>query len=420
MYLFKIRTIERPIPRINGLEYSLDFPESILSEVLRLNLSLVGWISSKYERISYVQLMWRGRQIADAKVFARPDLESIYEGCNVVGFQLTAAPLVLGDQEPLKIVVVSESGRTSTLYELYLDFHDDHDSNDSRHVAIAPLIALARSGTTHLFKLLYDSKLVLGYNNYPYEAHVAEQYAKRWFENAQPTAYEPTWNKGSPNIDPTTHAILDLYNNRDKSSTSLIASHIKDAALLQYKKIVDYYKWLSPDISSPTILEKISLSYEIELLRCIFPKVRPIFLLRDPRDIVVSVRSVNESRRSYDFDEAHSRDFEDLVKAIGSALRELTWRLDHCPDKKIVVHYEDLIREPQTTLEQIRTLFETATRPTQKIKHSEDDIQMRNHLTSKSPASSVGRWRQALTRSEQEIANWYFQPFLARFGYELG
>lgn len=419
MHIFNIRTIERPTSRINGLEYGLDFPESLFSDEPRLNLNLIGWISSKYEQISYIWLMWRGRKIAEAKIFPRPDLECVYEGCNIVGFQLAAAPLVLGDKEPLKIVVASQTGRVSTLYELYLNFQNGDSSSYVRDVTIAPLIALARSGTTHLCKLLYDSKMALGYNNYPYEAHVAEQYAKQWFDDAQPTACEPSWNKGSPNIDPTTHAILELYNTHNKANALVVEGHIKDAGYLQYKKIVDYYRQLSPDTSSPVIVEKVSLSYEMEFLRCIFPKIRPIFLLRDPRDIVVSIRSFNENRGSYDFDEAHAKDFESLVTTIGSGLRELTWQLDHCTERKLIVNYEDLVSSPQSVLEQIKTLVETDISGTRIKSQPENTHQMSQHLTSESPASSVGRWRKVLTKSEQEVVNWYFQPFLSRFGYEL-
>lgn len=420
MYTFKIRSIEKPSARINGLEYSLDFPSELLSATPRIDLNLVGWISSKYAPITHIALTWRGKLVAGAKMYPRPDLGSIYVGCSNVGFQIDVVPLALGVSEPLKLVATSNEGRTTTLCELYLEFQTDADTSDMRDVAIAPVIALARSGTTYLCKLLYDNKMVLGYDNYPYEAHIAEQLAKRWFEDMQPTSLEPSWNKGSSNIDPTTHALLEFYRENSDAHLAVIEKHLRDTSHLHYKMIVGYYRWLSPDSNSSTILEKVSLSYELEFLRCIFSKVRPIFLLRDPRDIIVSMRSFNENCAMYDFDESHSKDFVTFVSKVGSALRELTWRLDHCSEKKLIVRYEDLVREPQTVLDRISTLLDMGSSQTpHTLTPAADSSTTQKHATSASPASSIGRWRQTLTQNEQEAANWYFQPFLTRFGYEF-
>lgn len=425
MYTFKIRSIEKPIAWINGMDSCLDFPLQASFEEERLNLGLIGWVSSRDAKIASIWLAWRGRKIADAKIFPRPDLEEIYIGCNNVGFQIDVAPIALGTDEPLKIMVEVEGGRVTSLYNLYLDFTsageaqlDDPVSDDVRDIAIAPIISIARSGTTYLSKLLHQHGMALGYDRYPYEAHIAEELAKRWFRDAQPTSCEPAWNRGGQDIDPTTHAILGLYNAHKSEQLDCITRHIRDAGRLHYIKAVNYYRMLSPDSLSSVIVEKIGLSYELDLLKGLFRRVRPIFLLRDPRDILISMRKFNESRANYDFDEAHSKGFSGLVFKIGNGLRELAWRLDCCVDPKILVHYEDLVKDPQAALGRIHAHFEE-NGELNLTKQSAESLEMHGHATSLSPLSSVGRWRQELSRSEQEMANWYFQPFLARFGYEL-
>lgn len=425
MYTFKIRSIEKPIAWINGVDSCLDFPLQASFDEERLNLGLIGWVSSRDAKITSIWLTWRGRKIADAKIFSRPDLEEIYIRCSNVGFQIDVAPIALGSDEPLKIMVEVDGGRVTSLYNLCLDFKStgtaqsvDSVPDDVRDVAIAPIISIARSGTTYLSKLLHQHGMALGYDQYPYEARLAEELAKRWFRDAQPTSCEPAWNRGGQHVDPTTHAILGLYNADKSDQLDCITRHIRDASRLHYVKIVDYYRMLSPDSLSSVIVEKIGLSYELELLKCLFQRVRPIFLLRDPRDILLSMRKFNESRANYDFDEAHSKGFSGLVFKVGNGLRELAWRLDSCNDPKILVRYEDLVTDPQVVLDRIHAHFEE-NGELALMNESIESQEMHGHATSLSSLASVGRWRRELSRSEQEMANWYFQPFLVRFGYDL-
>lgn len=167
------------------------------------------------------------------------------------------------------------------------------------------------------------------------------------------------------------------------------------------------------------IVEKIDAGRQLSiwLLRNMFPKFRPIFLIRDPRHLILSIRIFNEKRGNYRFHEAFALQLPDQVLWFAASLRRLVWYYDDFDDAKILVRYEDLVHSPLEIMRQVLDFLE--------IDHSSQEIAEflsespthDKHVTSSSPEASVGRWKHELSESQKEAVNWILQPFISRFGY---
>jgi hypothetical protein len=144
--------------------------------------------------------------------------------------------------------------------------------------------------------------------------------------------------------------------------------------------------------------------------------VKPIFLVRDPRDVFISVKQFNDRRGSKDFNAASGDralfrsicDFERMQVAEAGRSGAL------------LCHYEDLIgRRPQTL---VALLHYIGASPI-----SEDRVERawsglgadesaRLHMTSASPRDSIARWRQDAFAEYRELFAENYEAVL-RIGY---
>ena len=120
---FVIESIGKAVSWINGLQAHLDAPVESSHALPRQSLSLRGWVACSSSKIVSIRLVWFETQLANAKLYSRPDAEAALEGAfDVVGFRIDVVPLVLGDREPLRVVADTADGRTSTVFEIALRF----------------------------------------------------------------------------------------------------------------------------------------------------------------------------------------------------------------------------------------------------------------------------------------------------------
>jgi hypothetical protein len=95
----------------------------------------------------------------------------------------------------------------------------------------------------------------------------------------------------------------------------------------------------------------------------------------------------------------------------------LAWFYDQYSDLKLLVKYENLVRNP---IEVMREVFDYL-----EINHSSDEIAKflsespvrDEHLTSSSPEASIGRWKRELSEGQKVLLNRIFQPIIDRFDY---
>jgi hypothetical protein len=394
-------------------------------------LTLVGWVASEDKQIEHIWLACRGKKLASAKVFQRLDVQEAYaDRQHVVGFEICALPLVLGSDEPLKIAMEVAGGKRTTLFEVGLQFADSVPDSASAvqapesgaGVLFAPIVALPRSGTTFLSQLLHSSAAVLGDDLYPYELRFAEHFVNEWFSSIQPWAYAAPADRRSDVVDPNFSTICNILRAGDENpgANRRGVERLFDAGRRHYlDKISELYRLAAPKPKGYVIAEKIGLGIELDLLAALADSVKPIFLIRDPRDVLLSMRSFNEKRGIYEFHEPRTKHFIEVVNHTSADLLHLTECLDRWKGDRLLIRYDELVADPagilRKTLEYLRVPKGMGADPALLAAATSGSPDV--HVTSASPTESVGRWRNELTPSEIAIADWHFQPFLQRFGF---
>ena len=137
-----------------------------------------------------------------------------------------------------------------------------------------------------------------------------------------------------------------------------------------------------------------------------------VFLLRDPRDEMVSVKSFNAKRGFNGFGWQDSDDDASYARRLCRNRRTFLQHLTsfETSHRRIAVRYEDLIRDGERTVERLSDWLGT---PMSLERATANKAIEAQHMTSKDPAASVERWRRELDPGVQRI-------FAAELGEELG
>lgn len=152
------------------------------------------------------------------------------------------------------------------------------------------------------------------------------------------------------------------------------------------------------------------------------PDAREIFLVRDPRDMICSTLAFIEKRGESGFGRQEVGSDLDYVRHRAAMARP--WVIEpwlNRGESALLVRYEDLVRDGHGSLarifaylgiddttEQVAGILAQAAEPTEEL---------RRHMTTSSPAASIGRWRHDLTPELQQACRREFADFLATFGY---
>jgi hypothetical protein len=139
--------------------------------------------------------------------------------------------------------------------------------------------------------------------------------------------------------------------------------------------------------------------------RTLFSNTREIVLIRDARDTVCSYRSF-------------------WSQPTGEAIRLLRLSCDALmavhnekrPDT-LFIRYEDLIGQEGPTLQRVASFV--GARDFAPADSEAEQALFREHGTSKSPDSSIGRWKRDLSADEVRACMREFTPYLEMFGYEV-
>jgi hypothetical protein len=147
-----------------------------------------------------------------------------------------------------------------------------------------------------------------------------------------------------------------------------------------------------------------------------------VFLVRDFRDMVASMRAYNARKGYGDFgrgkaasDAAWLRELRRGIVALRDAWRERG-------EPGLLVRYEDLVLTPATTLPPLLTALglDASSLLIDRLAAAAapDAPELREHGTAGSPLASIGRWRSDLPAELQAAVGEVFGDLLVEFGYE--
>jgi hypothetical protein len=286
--------------------------------------------------------------------------------------------------------------------------------------------AMGRTGTTWLMALLGEHPAIIAHRRYPYELYTCQYWMQLWSFLSAPgnTRLEAgslvsssglDWLK----LDPRNHYPFDdaaVQQSLDRDSLEGLLGFCQSNVEALYQEIAR----AQGQEHGQYFAEKGFLKPVVRLIREAYPRSRQVFLVRDFRDMYTSAAAFNVrrgfpafGRERVDSDEAH-------VLALGKEAQEL---LDFWLEQKgdsLLVRYEDLITRPADCLERIFHYLELegdAAVINGILSRAEKNAQFCFHRTSASGASSIGRWRSALSPHVQALCEHAFREPLAGFGY---
>ena len=428
MWNFKIKSIEQPVGWALGVGAHLDSPDVASWGEARIQLSLAGWITSKFEEIESVSFEYAGKEIANGRLRPRHDVEKAYpEVRHVAGFDIELVPIVLGDGEPLRLIATTKSGKPSVLFDILLEYSGKAETSRTKKdggIIFAPMVGYPRSGTTLLAHFLFSMEPVLGYDLYPYELDFGKKFVREWLSDAQP------WSMGDAERKRWHHAyggkLVSGDNFVDQNHTTIsrllggkAAADEGPRRLLEKsadrcrEQIEDMYRLVSPRPGARIIAEKIWPGLDVDLLAALFD-CRPIFLVRDPRDVMLSARAFTEKQGSYNFDERFT--VAEILHRMAERMLSFAKNYDRCAGPKLLVRYEDLVQRPDDIMREVQKFLGVdAAAPSS---GAWLEKMHPGHVTAGSSKDSIGRWKKELTSNERELADWILRASLQRFGYE--
>jgi len=141
-----------------------------------------------------------------------------------------------------------------------------------------------------------------------------------------------------------------------------------------------------------------------DFARLLYPDMREIVLLRDPRDVFCSQRSFWSANPAESFQSLRS------VRE-----RMLEFHAEQAPNM-LFVKYEDLVLAPQETMARISALLGLPDEIN--INSQVEEQQFKVHATSSDAGASIGRWRHELDQDQLRQFDQELGGYFDTFGYE--
>lgn len=298
---------------------------------------------------------------------------------------------------------------------------------------IQPLMlnTIGRSGSTWLAWLLTCHPEIVGYRAMEYETRVATYWGSVLQALAQPRSYlsqivpvdlesDRLWwlgenAKGSPRLeDPALEGWLGK-------------EAVEELALMCQNRIGAFFERLAVEEGkegAAFFLEKFLLEpVVLDLLAEIFPRTRELILVRDFRDVVSSVLAFNRKRGYLAFGREHVGSDAEYVRQV--AYRQALGLLQRWQEREGEAHlvrYEDLLLEPEPTLQAICE-FVGVDASDEAVAATLDSARKRSpnmdhHRTAKDPGATVNRWVDDLPEDLIEVCAEVLDEPLEAFGYE--
>jgi len=154
--------------------------------------------------------------------------------------------------------------------------------------------------------------------------------------------------------------------------------------------------------------------YHLDTIDAWYPDARAVYMIRDPRDVYVSYSRNREQGGA-------ALTLGNFVATWG--LSVWNWKRRPPGDRRLLLRYEDLLRDPHTELRLIATWLgiefsEDLIRPT-KLGKPWHGNSMFGHRFEDVSTRPIGRWRENLGRQDLEVIEALLGREMEDFGYEL-
>jgi sulfotransferase family protein len=305
-----------------------------------------------------------------------------------------------------------------------------------------PLVVstLGRSGSTWLMQMLASHPEIVIFRRFPYESAPA----KYWLHMLR-VASEPV-NLSHSAEPKTAHTNLwwignnPYHDDRVYEQQTLAQwfgrDHIEHLAAFCQRTIDDWYMALARSQVQPQgiyFAEKhVWPNYLPVLTRELYPHAKELFLVRDFRDMALSILDFDARRGFAGFDRPEDASDEEYIRgAVSRMVRDLTASWTRRAEHAHLVRYEDLVSRPVEVLRGIADYLgvdsSAETVENALAKGSElvlnlpgsgyELSEIQAHRTVEDPKATIGRWRDR-DESFRTLTQETFGEALRTFGYE--
>jgi hypothetical protein len=388
-----------------------------------------GWVVGK-EPIAGVEFVHQGIVLASCDLeVQRPDVAEKFGSSSQVGFWTAIGTVGLAPAFTIGVRVVFQDGRRREIAEI----RGTQQLTSAFTPTMQPITVTSpgRSGSTLLMRMLAEHPDIIVHERFPYEQRVCSywmhfvQVLATPVDTSQAESFEFwTDRKRLPPfpsffLDPvfagSVGATVDRWYGSDQ---------VEEFARVAQATVESFYREHARGRKRATpafFAEKFAPADHIRsIIWQLYPRMREIFLVRDPRDTLASVRAFDNKRGRGEFAGQLVETDEQLVGMIRNSVLDLTRLWRSRSRHGTLVRYEDLIRSPT---EQIRAMLDaldldsTANIVDAMVKAgNEATADVNAHRTSPDVGSSIGRWKRDLEPRVQKMCDESFDGLLDELG----
>lgn len=297
---------------------------------------------------------------------------------------------------------------------------------------LQPLIvnSFGRTGTTLLMRMLAAHPQVIVFDRPPYEIRGSKYWLHALRVLGSPTDAQSQIGAAMQfHEDPRAAGGNPFYSSEFAAAPEVEAwsgsTYLEDLVAFCHRSIDEWYLATAAAQNQPAaplvfFAEKHFPDLFPRLLRDLYPGAREVFLVRDFRDMVASMLAYNAKKGSGDFGRDRVESDEAWLEYLRQNFTVLhsAWRDRGEPGS--LIRYEDLVRDPDSVLTGLlsRLGLDASPATVAALLAAARAPELQGHGSSRSPAASIGRWRQDLPPEMQDQIAERFSDLLQHFGYE--
>jgi Sulfotransferase family len=300
--------------------------------------------------------------------------------------------------------------------------------NHGKEAWLEPLLVDygGRDGSTLMMRLLASSSQIAVGPEYPYEEKYFT-YLWFWSRLLEREDFPPErWHHGHtgslalessvPMVGPPPWRTLELF--EPDSSEGPISRRAFDLVWTEFSKRATHVtrRLHGGENDVRLYAEKHLMTWRVDLEP--LPPLKVLALVRDPRDVWVSVRAVNAQRWGKDEpligrDPVESED-EWLARFLDDQRERVRWITSLSGTETPVFRYEDLIEDLPGQAERLERWLGVTIDVASVL--ADDSLRAR-HASTRSAPESIGRWREELSSADASHLSKELEPELEALGY---